>query len=136
MKRLFAFVLLLFVSTSVYVFAQDVPQNIPLYETQGMIVFNLGEDPLDGPDIGDLPPNPTRFIASLFRRTVSVTALENVGPATVVVFDHRGDLIYYHQQPYFLNTTLQIPTDDWDDGDYTIYVSMIGHLYEGNFWLY
>ena len=77
---------------------QTTYQEIPLYEVEGFVTIGLGDQPNDGPGIGDLPTDPTRFRASISQRIHSVTSLVSAGAATIAVFDHHGELVCYEHR--------------------------------------
>lgn len=111
--------------------------EIPLYEVEGFVTIGLGDQPNDGPGMGDLPTDPTRFRASINQRILSVTSLVSAGAATIAVFDHHGELVCYeHRIFHSPNITYQFSASDWNTGDYTIYISSIGYSYQGYFEIY
>ena len=112
-------------------------QEIPLYEVEGFVTIGLGDQPNDGPGMGDLPTDPTRFRASISQRILSVTSLVSAGAATIAVFDHHGELVCYeHRIFHSPNITYQFSASDWNTGDYTIYIRSIGYTYQGYFEIY
>ena len=134
-QRFLAFVLCILFATPASILRAD-ETEIPLFETQtiGYIGYiSGGDDPLDGPTIGD-PPLPTGFRATLNIRTLSITSLVAAGTVNVAVLDYHDEIVFY-QQMFFpsANTIRQIFADNWDSGSYTLYISSIGYAYQGEF---
>lgn len=107
--------------------------EIPLIETL-TIGYLGGDEPLDDPGHTGMEPPIMRFRATHSLNTLSIISLEAVGTATVAVLDYHGEIVFY-QNMFFpsANTIRQILTDTWYSGEYTLYISTLGHNYQGSF---